>query len=49
MGLQNIQITGYSGAHTTVNYLNIHQEMRSVISFGLHISNSRTKPAWLDF
>ena len=26
-----------------------YQEMRSVITFSLHISNSRTKPAGLDF
>jgi hypothetical protein len=29
--------------------LNVHQLMRSVIAFSLHISNSTTNPAGLDF
>ena len=42
--------TSYLGAHFgTLTQVLFQQEMRSVMTLSLHISNSRTKPAGLDF
>ena len=42
--------SGSSGYQKRIKrHLNVHQEIRSVIAFSLHISNSRTKPGGLDF
>ena len=39
----------FEAYYSSTNDVNIHQEMRSVITFSLHISNSKLKPAGFDF
>ena len=44
-----IRIKSLTEAVFVNNNLNINQDKRTVIPFGLHISNYRTKPMLLDF